>query len=138
MVPRDLLTAPRCAPSYKPHVSEWSEIRLWMREPISLSPEVFLARNPRQNLLRFFWPEPAKPAQKRVTADSTLLGAACKEGDCDAVTVRGRVFQTFVARYWQSGLQVWVETGRGTCRKFCDPFAWVHLTPRCGPQILLT
>ncbi len=46
MVPRDLLTAPRCAPSYEPHVSEWSEIRLWMREPISLSPEVFVARNP--------------------------------------------------------------------------------------------
>jgi hypothetical protein len=60
MVPRDLLTAPRCAPSYKPHVSEWSEIRLWMREPISLSPEVFLARNPRQNPLRFFWPRTGK------------------------------------------------------------------------------
>ena len=87
MVPRDLLTAPRCAPSYKPHVSEWSEIRLWMREPISLSREVLLAQN-RQD-----------QHKKRVTADGTPSDAACKGEYCGAVAVRERVIQLFVARY---------------------------------------
>jgi hypothetical protein len=47
-------------------MSEWPEICFWMREPISLSSEVFVARNLRQNLLRFFWPEPARPAKNKL------------------------------------------------------------------------
>jgi hypothetical protein len=94
-----------------------------------------VARNPQQNLLRFFWPEPARPAQKRVTADGTLPDAACKEGDHDAVTVRGRICRPFAARYWRTALGLSVEIERDTCRTFRDPLTGVHYAPRFGPRI---
>ena len=94
-----------------------------------------MARNPQQNLLRFFWPVPARPAQKRVTADGTLPDVACKEGDYGAVTVRGRIRRPFAARYWRTALGLSVEIGIDTCRTFRDPFTSVHYTPRFGPRI---
>src|SRR5215218_7544433 len=106
-----------------------------MREPISLSSEVFVARNLRQNLLRFFWPEPARPAQKRVTADGTLPGAACKGGDCGAMAVRERIRRSFAGQYSCSGLRPSLGTERGTCRKFHDPFTEAYNARCFGPRI---
>jgi hypothetical protein len=85
LVPRDLLAAPRCALSYKPYVSEWPEVAcrardLFLDEGADLAlPGGFCGPKPPKNPLQFFWPRTGKTStQKRVMADGTPLGAACK------------------------------------------------------------